>query len=104
MVAIKGDRSALRAQPHPSAVRFHATPERLLARRQYGERPRCGDEMQHSAVPDRHLLGLSQPLATPAAPKGRTCHGFRQRTVGSHVIALRIYGTIYVTDESVQYL
>ena len=36
--------------------------------------------------------------------QGRTCHGFRQRTVGSHVIALRIYGTIYGTDESAQYL
>ena len=76
MVAIKGDRSALRAQPHPSAVRFHATPERLLARRQYvRERPRCGDEMQHSASPDRHLRGLSQPLATPAAPKAAPVTG-----------------------------
>ena len=36
--------------------------------------------------------------------QGRTCHGFRQRTVGSHVIALRIYGTIYGTNQSVQYL
>ena len=41
----------------------------LIARRQYVRaRPRCGDEMQHSASPDRHLRGLSQPLATPAAP------------------------------------
>ena len=36
--------------------------------------------------------------------QGRTYHGFRQRTVGSHVIALRIYGMIYGTDESNQYL
>ena len=37
------------------------------------ERPlngdQVGDEMQHSASPDRHLRGLSRPLATPAAPK-----------------------------------
>ena len=42
-------------------------------------------------------LGSSVFLATPAAPKDRACHGFRQRTVGSHVIALRIYGIIYGT-------
>ena len=34
--------------------------------------------------------------------QGLTRHGFRQRTLGSHVIASQIYGIIYGTDESVK--
>ena len=61
----------VRQQPRSPDVTGHVVlRDCLIARRQdVRERPRRGNEMQHSALPDRHLRGLSQALATPAAPK-----------------------------------
>ena len=65
----------------------------------------------HSGPSERHpAIAGSLSAWSFSAPRdargvqGRTCHGFRQRTVSSHVIALSIYGTIYGINESVQYL